>query len=323
MRILFFLAAPCVAALAVLSIENTADARAPRPAAVIVTPKRDDLVSREAEVFGKLLLPGRPVVLVREDQPGSFWHVQDAGQPIDGKTFKSRVTFGSGHTPQGRRFFVMVVLVRNAKQLAAFQPRAAIDDIPWDMPRSAQIPVVLDRRAEPRPQANWIDRPAPEGSGIPVVPDRWEEPEPRTNLIVEPTPESTPESKGSPVVPDQIENPQPQTSLIVRPTPGSKVSRVEELVAVVDDGAPVAAMVRSNESGSYWWVQDIIESAPGGKVTAAVRFGNQSTQPGSRFSIVLLLPKSLRDLKQLQVGDYMRHLPDRIPKSKEVEVILE
>lgn len=86
MRSLFRFAAPWVAALAVLSLERPACARAPRLAAVIVRPKRNDPVSREAELFGRLLLPGRPVVLVREDQPDSLWYVQDAGQPMDDKT---------------------------------------------------------------------------------------------------------------------------------------------------------------------------------------------------------------------------------------------
>jgi len=264
MKTLFCLAAPWMAALAVLSVDRPAGAHAPRPAAVIVTPKRNELVSREAELFAKLLLPGQPVVLVREDQPGSLWYVQDTGQPTDGKVFRNRITFGSDSTPQGRRFFVMVVLMRNAQELEIFQPRTAIDNIPWDMPRSAQIPVVLDRR----------------------------------------------------------EKPPPQTKLIVRPTPGSKVSQMEDLVAVVDDGTSVVAMVRSNEVDSYWWVQDIVENAHGGKITATVRFGNQSTQPGTRFSVVLLLPTSAKDLQQFHVGDYMRHLPDHVRKSKEVQVIL-
>ena len=265
MRIPLCYAAPLASVLAVLSMDLPAGARAPRPAAVIVTPKRNDLVSREAELFGKLLLPGRPVVLVREDQPGSLWYVQQASQPIDGKTFKTRISFGSDTTPHGRRFLVMVVLIRNAKDLENFQTRTAIDGIPWDTPRSAQIPVVLNRR----------------------------------------------------------EVPPPNTSSIARPTRGSKVSQIENLVAVVDNDASVIAMVRSDEPDSYWWVQDIVENAHGGKVNATVRFGNQSTPPGTRFSIVLLLPKSARDLEQFQVGDYMRQLPDHIPKSKQVQVILQ
>lgn len=265
MRIPLCYAAPLVAVLAVLCMDLPAGARPSRPAAVIVTPKRNDAVSREAELFGKLLAPGRPVVLVREDQPGSLWYVQQASQPIDGKTFKTRISFGSDATPHGRRFFVMVVLIRNAKDLETFQTRTAVDDIPWDMPRSAQIPVVLNQR----------------------------------------------------------ETPAPQTTSIARPATGSKVSRVENLVAVVNDDASVVAMVRSDEPDSYWWVQDIVENARGGKVTATVRFGNQSTPAGTRFSIVLLLPTSVRDLERFEIGDYMRQLPEHIPKSKEVQVILQ
>jgi hypothetical protein len=259
------LAALWIAALAVLSVHRPACAGSPRPGAVIITPKRNARVSREAELYGKLLLPGRPVVLVRKDQPGSPWYVQDPGQPMDGRRFKSRVTFGSADTPHDQRFLVMVVLLRNARDMERFRPRNAIEDIPWDMPRSPQIPVLLDR----------------------------------------------------------CEKHSPPASVILKPAPGSKVSRMEELVANVRNGASVVAMVRSSEVNSLWWVQDIIESADGGKVNATVRFGNQNTRPGSRFSVVLLLPSSARDLEQFQVGNYMLQLPERIPKSEEVQVVLQ
>jgi hypothetical protein len=344
MRNTLRIAAPWAAALAVLFIPRPACARTPRPAAIIIAPKRDARVSSETELFGKLLLPGRPVVLVREDRPTSPWYVQGTGQPIDGKTFKTRVKFGSDETPQGQRFFVMVVLMRNAKELEIFQPRTAIDEIPWNMPRSAQIPVVLESREKPRPQANLLDRPIPEGSVSPIVSDRWEEPEPQTNLTVEPTPEPEvssvvsdqcekpqtqtnlivePTPEVSPVAPNQRDKPQPQTNSIIRPTPGSKVSQMEDLVAHVDDGALVVAMVRSDEPGSYWWVQDVVKNTQGGKVTATVRFGNQNTKSDTRFGIVLLLPTSAKEIEQFRVGDYMRHLPEHIQKSKEVHVILQ
>jgi len=125
-------------------------------------PKRNDRVGREVEVFGKLLIPGRPVVLVRADLPGCLWWVQDSVEPIDAKSFKTRVRFGSETTPDGGRFLVSVVLLRNNQDLERFKPGAAIDEVPWDMRRSATVPVLLDRREKPTRHKDLIVRPAPD-----------------------------------------------------------------------------------------------------------------------------------------------------------------
>jgi hypothetical protein len=150
------------AVLAVLALAEPA-AAVGRYSAVIVAPTRGAKVQSRQELIAKVLTPGQPIVLVRADQPGSQWWVQQPIEITGPQTFKAELRFGNERTPNGTRFFVVVLLAQTEEDVAGLMPEVPLEELPVGIPSSAEVSVVFERKEmadalpdlilEPRPNA--------------------------------------------------------------------------------------------------------------------------------------------------------------------------
>lgn len=120
-----------------------------RPSATIVRPKRDDTVGATLEVAGRLSVRGKPVVAVRNCEPGSAWHVQEAVEMTGSKTFKGRVRVGEGGEAPGTRFWIVVLTPRSPKEAEPLALGTMLTELPFGVPRSVKLPVQLAAAAQP------------------------------------------------------------------------------------------------------------------------------------------------------------------------------
>jgi hypothetical protein len=150
---------------------------------VIVAPTRGAKVRSRQELIAKVLTPGQPIVLVRADQPGSQWWVQQPIEITGPQTFKAGLRFGNERTPNGTRFLVVVLLAQTEEEVAGFKPDVPLEDLPVGTPSSAELSVVFEREEmadslpdlilEPRPNAvvSHVEevRGRLVGQGVPIV----------------------------------------------------------------------------------------------------------------------------------------------------------
>jgi len=119
---------------------NNAPAKAP---ATIISPKRDETVTRWHEVVGKAAIAGQPIVLVRPQSLGGEWYVQ-APVEVDGRgNFKSKVCFGSDLTKPGAKFQVAVIVLRTAEEVEFFKGKEVLLAIPETFLQTEAVSVVL------------------------------------------------------------------------------------------------------------------------------------------------------------------------------------
>ena len=81
---------------------------------------------------------------------------------------------------------------------------------------------------------------------------------------------------------------------ILLPVNGSIVGPSETIV-IEGKGDPLpTVLIRANEKGSPWYVQQAVEPVGKGKSAVRVRFGSSLTMPGDRFQVRLAVPRTAR-----------------------------
>lgn len=242
---------------------------AKRRGAMIVSPKRDKEVTRTQEVIGKLLIPGKPIVLVRPVKDNGTWWVQAAPKLSERGYFRTEVRFGDSDARKADRFEIIVLVLRSNFELELFKDLESLSDLPEATLKSEEIPVVLSEDAKA------------ETSSIAL------------------------------------------NAKVLKPRQDQKVQRAIDIIGRVDEGLKPVVLIRVDDPGGLWWIQDSVQMGEGGYFKSAVRFGNKSTPPGTRFRLVVMTPRAGRELAQLKTDKPLSDLPEEIPRSKTITVELD
>ena len=139
-----------VCAIAVLSTGNILKAEKKedkKPELAILSPKADDKVDSLEAVSIATTVPGKPLVLVRADIPGSFWWAQQPATVLNRFQYLSSTRIGNDKTPVGTPFKLVAVLIKDVKDLEQCPPGAPLEEIPEDLARSSEIRVLYQPAA--------------------------------------------------------------------------------------------------------------------------------------------------------------------------------
>ena len=101
---------------------------------------------------------------------------------------------------------------------------------------------------------------------------------------------------------------------------GEQVGRIEHLTCEVAKGWPVI-LVRDANERSPWWVQALAESEGANKYKARVHFGNEKTESGQKYQIVVLSTPDASQAQQFEAGTTLDGLPEDVPHSDPVVVV--
>lgn len=110
--------------------------------------------------------------------------------------------------------------------------------------------------------------------------------------------------------------------ILLQPEQNQEVKQIQEVVGKIAPDSQAILLVRSSDPNEPWWVQPPIEMGAEGRFTTNARFGNDQTPPGSRFKLMVIMPKDAQQAEAYQPGDAIKALPPGIGCSKEVEVVL-
>jgi hypothetical protein len=108
--------------------------------------------------------------------------------------------------------------------------------------------------------------------------------------------------------------------IAVSTRPDDPVNRIEHLVCDVPQGWPVI-LVRDANDRSPWWVQGQAERQEAHKYAARVHFGNETTESGQRYQIVVLSAADESAARQFETGTTLDHIPADLPRSETIEVV--
>lgn len=110
------------------------------------------------------------------------------------------------------------------------------------------------------------------------------------------------------------------TPISISTKPGEPVSRVERMTCEVSQGWPVI-LVRDANDRSPWWVQGQAERQDSGQFMARVHFGNETTESGQRYQIVVLSATDESAAKRFETGTTLDDIPSDLPHSDSIEVV--
>lgn len=102
--------------------------------------------------------------------------------------------------------------------------------------------------------------------------------------------------------------------------PGAPVSRVEQLKCEVTQGWPVI-LVRDANDHSPWWVQGQAERQEGQAFSARAYFGNEATESGQRYQIVVLSAADESAARRYETGSTLDEIPSNLPRTEPIEVV--
>lgn len=102
--------------------------------------------------------------------------------------------------------------------------------------------------------------------------------------------------------------------------PGEPVQRVEHMTCEVAKGWPVI-LVRDANDRSPWWVQGKAERKDGQKFTARAHFGNETTEVGQRYQIVVLSTADESAAQRFETGTTLDEIPRDLTHSDLIEVV--
>ena len=108
--------------------------------------------------------------------------------------------------------------------------------------------------------------------------------------------------------------------IAVSTKPGAPVNRIEHLTCEVSQGWPVI-LVRDANDESPWWVQGRAERQEAQTYSARAHFGNETTQPGQRYQIVVLSAADESAARQSETGTTLEQIPADLPHSDPIEVV--
>ncbi|MCX7420997.1 MAG: hypothetical protein NT013_15855 [Planctomycetia bacterium] len=124
------------------------------------------------------------------------------------------------------------------------------------------------------------------------------------------------EVKAEPVA--QVETKKSDVAVISPPS--DQVGCVEQLTCQVAKGWPVI-LVRDANERSPWWVQAPAESEGANKFKTRVHFGNEKTESGQKYQIVVLATPDASQAQLFETGTTMNDLPEDVPHSEPVIVV--
>lgn len=102
--------------------------------------------------------------------------------------------------------------------------------------------------------------------------------------------------------------------------PGAPVSRVEQLQCEVAQGWPVI-LVRDANDRSPWWVQGQAERQEGQAFSARAYFGNEATESGQRYQIIVLSAADESAARRYETGSTLDEIPSNLPRTEPIEVV--
>lgn len=102
--------------------------------------------------------------------------------------------------------------------------------------------------------------------------------------------------------------------------PGEPVNRIERMTCEIAQGWPVV-LVRDANDRSPWWVQGQAERQEAQKFMARVHFGNETTESGQRYQIVVLSAADESAAKRFETGTTLDEIPSDLPRSESIEVV--
>jgi len=127
-------------------------------------------------------------------------------------------------------------------------------------------------------------------------------------------------STSVPVVPAATASVRKPSLVIESPQEGATVDMREELTGRIEsDGWPVI-FVQADIPGQPWWCQAPVAQVEGGKFTANVVFGDETTPSGMRFRVTGILARTREEATKFTIGSKHQAPPAGYPKSAEVVV---
>lgn len=102
--------------------------------------------------------------------------------------------------------------------------------------------------------------------------------------------------------------------------PGEPVNRVEQMTCELTKGWPVI-LVRDANDRSPWWVQGRAERKVGQTFSARAHFGNESTEAGQRYQIVVLSTADESAAQRFETGTTLDEIPRDLTHSELIEVV--
>ncbi len=115
---------------------------------------------------------------------------------------------------------------------------------------------------------------------------------------------------------------QPSASLVIEyPKPGATVDTKEDLAGQIGTagGWPVI-FIQADLPGQPWWCQAAVTQVDGGKFTAKVVFGDESTPHGMKFRVAGIVTHTREEALKFPIGSKHYTLPEGFPQSVEVVV---
>lgn len=110
------------------------------------------------------------------------------------------------------------------------------------------------------------------------------------------------------------------STIAVSTKPGDPVNRIEHLTCEVTQGWQVI-LVRDANDRSPWWVQGWAERQEAQKYAARAHFGNETTESGQRYQIVVLSAANEAAARLFETGTTLDLLPADLPRSEPIEVV--
>ncbi|MCA9176666.1 MAG: hypothetical protein KDB14_19395 [Planctomycetales bacterium] len=302
-------------------------------AIALTSPANGAYVGVLHKVHGQLAQRGQPIVLVRVQQPGAPWWVQEPALPTAPGRFMSASQFGNGETPDGVQFEVLALLALNPAQAAPFKVGRALATLPPELPRSAVI--VVTRGAAPAadgaavvnfaiPEAVQDAAPLPGPLGLQALPLGQvidAPPMPGNGLAANPPP-----GQAVGIGMDQEDVGQEATEgtvdeqIVLSPAPLAEVGEVFEIQGQAPLATQPVVLLRPNVEHGVWRIQGKPHVEPDGTFRVRMRCGNERTPSGTQFRFVVLLPVTNQQVRPLSIGKTLKALPINMPHSREIIV---
>ena len=108
--------------------------------------------------------------------------------------------------------------------------------------------------------------------------------------------------------------------IAVSTKPGDPVNRIEHLTCEIAHGWPVI-LVRDANDRSPWWVQGLAERQEAHRFSARAHFGNDTTESGQRYQIVVLSASDESAARRFETGTTLDEIPADLPHSESIEVV--
>jgi hypothetical protein len=108
--------------------------------------------------------------------------------------------------------------------------------------------------------------------------------------------------------------------VIESPKQGATVDMREDLTGRIESAGWPVIFVQADIPGQPWWCQAPVAKVEGGRFSANVVFGDQSTRSGTRFRIAAIVTPTREEALKFGIGSRQQALPEGFPQSVEVLV---